>query len=107
MTVTYRVTRTVPVFLTSPAVYVEAVDEEQAETIADAMYARGEWPEGSNRVQGAPRYEVEATQAEANGAINVLKTFLRVTPPELTEKRSALRLAIEALRGHPGLQPAE
>jgi len=107
MNSTYRVTRTVPVYLTSPSIYIEALDEEEAEAIAAAMFARGDWPEGSNRVQGAPRYDVTATEVEPDGAIAVLKTFLKVTPPELTEKRSALRMAIDALRGYPAMQPAE
>ena len=100
MSNTYRVTRTVPVYLTSPAVYLQAQDEDEAEGIANAMFARGEWPEGEHQAEGEPRYEVASDAIEADGAINVLKTFLKVTPAELTEKRDALRMAIDALRSN-------
>ncbi|MBV9785281.1 MAG: hypothetical protein JO264_15835 [Acidisphaera sp.] len=94
----YRVTRTTPVYLTSPAVYIQARDEDDAEGIAHSMFARGEWPEGEHQAEGEPRYDVACETLETDAAIAVLKTYLKATPAELTEKRDALRLAIEALR---------
>jgi hypothetical protein len=94
----YRVVRTVPVYHTSPPLEIEALNEEDAEAIAMAIVARNEWPEEVQRVRGEPRFEITEGGIPQDQAISALKTLLNALPTELTEKRAALRMAIEAMR---------